>query len=300
MGIISKNKRKNMHNYLNNKILIKAFKLIYTSRILDGKMMNILKQGKAYFHMGASGHETIQAASALLLNIGKDWLFPYYRDQVLCLGLNMSVKNILRGFLAKKDDPSSGGRQLPNHYGFKSSNIVSSSSSVGTQYLQAVGTAIANKKLTRKNKNSNITIVCGGEGSTSQGEFYEAINWATVDKLPIIFLIQDNNYAISVPSSIQKPNGEISVFEKMYKNLSYYNVNGCNFINSYKTLSIAFSRARLCEPTIINSKVIRLADHSSSDDQTKYRKLADLKNIASNDPLFLFKKYLISSNILKQ
>lgn len=289
-----------MSTYLNNKMFVKAFTLIYTSRIMDSKMMNILKQGKAYFHMGASGHEAVQAAASLLLKSGNDWIYPYYRDQVLCLGLDMSPKNILRGFLAKKKDPSSGGRQLPNHYGYNPSNIVSSSSSVGTQYLQAVGTALANKKITRSHKKSHLTIVCGGEGSTSQGEFYEAVNWAIVDKVPVVFLIQDNKYAISVPSTIQKPNGDISIFGKMYNNLNSYNINGCNFIESYRRLNVAFNHARLCEPVIINSNVIRLADHSSSDDQTKYREIDDLKNMAKNDPLFILKKYLISEKILSK
>jgi len=263
-------------------------------------MMGVLKQGKAYFHMGASGHESVQAAAALLLNLKKDWIYPYYRDTVLCLGLQMSPQNILRGFLATKNDPSSGGRQLPNHYGYKASNIVSSSSSVGTQYLQAVGTALANKKISRSSGQSSITIVCGGEGSTSQGEFYEAINWATVDKLPIVFLVQDNQYAISVPSNVQKPNGDVSAFGKMYSNLKAYNINGCNFLQSYKYMSLAFEHARLCEPIIINSQVVRIADHSSSDDQTKYRDLQDLKNIAKRDPLYTLKKYIISESISKK
>ena len=134
-----------MNTHTDNKTLIRAFELMYTSRSLDEKMMILIKQGKAYFHMSAAGHEAVQAAAALSLNKGKDWVYPYYRDQVLCLGMGMSIQDMMLGFLAKKDDPSSGGRQLPHHYGHKDFNIVSSSSSVGTQFLQAVGTSLANK-----------------------------------------------------------------------------------------------------------------------------------------------------------
>lgn len=280
---------------MNNQKFIEAFKLMSTSRILDKKMMNLLKQGKAFFHMGAAGHEAVQAAASMLLETGKDWLYPYYRDQVLCLGLKMPVKDVLRGFLAKKSDPSSGGRQLPHHYGYKPSNIVSSSSSVGTQFLQAVGTAIANKKTSQKP--FNITVVCGGEGSTSQGEFYEAINWATVDKLPIIFLIQNNQYAISVPSKIQKPDGNISIFGKMYESLLSYKIDGCNFAESLKCLKLSINHARQEGPVFIDANVIRIAPHSSSDNHNLYRTDDEINNMLLKDPIIQIKKFLISNNI---
>jgi 2-oxoisovalerate dehydrogenase E1 component len=281
---------------MNNQKFIEAFKLMSTSRILDKKMMNLLKQGKAYFHMGAAGHEAVQSAMAMLLNIGQDWIYPYYRDQVLCLGLKMPIKALLQGFLAKEDDPSSGGRQLPHHYGYKPSNIVSSSSSVGTQFLQAVGTALANKKTGQRP--FPVTVVCGGEGSTSQGEFYEAINWATVDKLPIIFLIQNNEYAISVPSSIQKPNGNISVFGKMYEDLLSYKIDGCNFAESLKCSQLSINHARNQGPVFIDAHVVRIAPHSSSDNHNLYRTDEDINNMQLKDPISQIKSFLIKSNII--
>jgi 2-oxoisovalerate dehydrogenase E1 component len=288
-----------MNTHTDNKTLIRAFELMYTSRSLDEKMMILIKQGKAYFHMSAAGHEAVQAAAALSLNQGKDWVYPYYRDQVLCLGMGMSIQDMMLGFLAKKDDPSSGGRQLPHHYGHKDFNIVSSSSSVGTQFLQAVGTSLANKELSnRENGRPDVTLVCGGEGSTSQGEFYEAINWASIDKLPIIFLIQNNDYAISVKSNIQKPEGDISVFGKLYDNLLSYKINGCNFIESFKFFNVAHKYAQHNGPVVIDANVVRLMPHSSSDDQKQYRSYNELGNITTNDPLLNLEDTIVTNNIL--
>jgi 2-oxoisovalerate dehydrogenase E1 component len=261
--------------------------------MLDKKMMNLLKQGKSYFHMGSAGHEAVQCAAAMMLSPTEDWTYPYYRDQALCLGLKMPMKDLLLGYLAKKDDPSSGGRQLPHHFGYKPSNIVSSSSSVGTQFLQAVGTAFANKK-----NNRGVTIVCGGEGSTSQGEFYEAINWATVDKLPIIFLIQNNGYAISVPSNIQKPNGDISVFSKIYDDLLGYKIDGCNFSESLKCLELSVNHARNDGPVFIDAHVVRIAPHSSSDNHNLYRTKNELEDMSLKDPITQIKRFLTTNEIL--
>jgi len=281
---------------MNNQKFIEAFKLMSTSRILDKKMMILLKQGKAFFNMSGAGHEAVQCAAGMQLDTSKDWIYPYYRDQALCLSLKFPLKDLLLGYLAKKDDPSSGGRQLPHHFGHKDYNIVSSSSSVGTQYLQAVGTAIANKK-TGKHP-FGVTIVCGGEGSTSQGEFYEALNWATVDKLPIIFLIQNNGYAISVPSSIQKPNGDISVFGKMYDDLLSYKIDGCNFSESMKCFQLSINHARHEGPVFIDANVVRIAPHSSSDNHSLYRAKESFKEMDLKDPIIQIKNFLVTNNVL--
>jgi len=281
------------------KLYSKAFEIVYTSRILDKKIMMLIKQSKAHFHMGASGHEIVQAAMALSLDNQKDWVYPYYRDQALCLGLDMSIKELLLGYLAKDDDPSSGGRQLPHHFGSKKLNIVSASSSVGTQFLQAVGTALANKKQFSSSSSTlmPVTVVSGGEGSTSQGEFYEAINWAAVDKLPLVFFIQNNGYAISVPSTVQKPNGNISVLGKLYENVLSYEVNGCNFFESFDCVQNALRYSREVGPVFICANVVRIAAHSSSDNQKDYRPKSELD--FSIDPINILKKTLIDKDIMR-
>lgn len=281
---ISTNIKKNSKN-----LLIKAFRLMYTSRLLDEKIGVLLKQGESSFHMSAGGHEAIQVAAGLAMQSKKDWFFPYYRDQAFCLTVGMTIKEILLGFLGRRNDPSSGGKQMPNHFGHKDLNIVSASSSVGAQFLQAVGTSLANNY----NKESGITIVCCGEGGTSQGEFYEALNWASIDKLPVIFLIQNNDYAISVPSIVQKPGGVVSLIGSGYKDLKIYKVDGCDFIKSMEVINNAYDYAREKKgPVLIEANVVRLFPHSSSDNQKKYRSDKELIENLKKDPLIILKKQI--------
>ena len=169
------------------KELLDIYNKMYLARTLDEKQLILLKQGKAYFHIGCSGHEGAQMAASNNLNAGKDWVYPYYRDAALCLGLGMTGKEQLLSFLARDDDPNSGGRQMPQHYGHKNLRIVSQSSPTGTQFLQAVGCAMSRKW----EKTKEVVYVSSGEGSTSEGEFHEALNWSSREKLPVIFHIQD-------------------------------------------------------------------------------------------------------------
>ena len=254
------------------KELLDFYSTMYMSRKLDEKMLNLLKQGKGYFHIGASGHEAAQLAAAEVMKPGKDWSFPYYRDGAYCLGLGMSPREQLLSFLAKADDPNSGGRQMPQHYGHKDLNIVSQSSPTGTQYLQSVGCALGCKL----EKTSSIVYVSSGEGTTSQGDFHEALNWASNAKAPVIFHIQDNEYAISTHRSEQTA-GTIYDMTSGYKNLSRYQVDGTDFFESNLAFREASDRARKGKgPSLIVSNVVRLLPHSSSDDQRKYRKQEDL------------------------
>ena len=181
------------------KQLLEIYRNMVIARKLDEKEMALLKQGKAFFHIGCSGHEAAQLAAANNMHPSEDWAYPYYRDAALCLGLGMTGKEQLLSFLAKDSDPNSGGRQMPQHYGHKDLRIVSQSSPTGTQFLQAVGCAMSRKWENKK----EIVYVSSGEGSTSEGEFHEALNWASREKLPVIFHIQDNEYAISVHISEQ-------------------------------------------------------------------------------------------------
>jgi 2-oxoisovalerate dehydrogenase E1 component len=267
------------------------------ARRLDEKQLIMLKQGKAFFHIGCSGHEASQMAAAQNMIPGKDWSYPYYRDAALCLGLGMTSKEQLLSFLAKADDPNSGGRQMPQHYGHKDLRIVSQSSPTGTQFLQAVGCAMS-----RKWENDHeIVYVSSGEGSTSEGEFHEALNWASREKLPIIFHIQDNEYAISVHVSEQTSGSSVFSMVNGYDNLSRYEVDGTNFFETDLAFREAIERARQGKgPSVIVSNVVRLLSHSSSDDQKKYRKKEDLDKDKNRDPLLVFEKNCIKNKILKE
>tara|TARA_B100000900_G_scaffold272428_1_gene232694 strand:- start:442 stop:2448 length:2007 start_codon:yes stop_codon:yes gene_type:complete len=284
-------------NGYSKKNLLDIYKKMALARRLDEKQLIMLKQGKAFFHIGCSGHEASQMAAAQNMISGKDWSYPYYRDAALCLGLGMTSKEQLLSFLAKADDPNSGGRQMPQHYGHKDLRIVSQSSPTGTQFLQAVGCAMS-----RKWENDHeIVYVSSGEGSTSEGEFHEALNWASREKLPIIFHIQDNEYAISVHVSEQTSGSSVFSIVNGYDNLSRYEVDGTNFFETDLAFREAIERARQGKgPSVVISNVVRLLSHSSSDDQKKYRKKEDLDKDKNRDPLLVFEKNCIKNKILKE
>ena len=211
----------------------------------------------------------------------QDWSFPYYRDGAFCIGIGMTPKEQLLSFLARADDPNSGGRQMPQHYGHKKLRIVSQSSPTGTQFLQAVGCALARKM----SKTDDIVYVSSGEGTTSQGDFHEAINWASNAKAPVIFHIQDNEYAISTHRSDQMAD-TVYAMTSGYKNLARYNVDGSDYFETSLAFKESFQRARRGKgPSVVISNVVRLLPHSSSDDQRKYRLEKALKEDLKKDPL---------------
>lgn len=279
---------------LTNAELLRAFRIMLTSRTLDEKMLNLLRQGRSFFHIGAAGHEAAQIGAALALRPGYDWAFPYYRDQAFVLTWGVTPAEILMNFLARRDDPSSGGRQLPQHYGHDAYRIVSQSSPTGTQFLQAVGVALGGKKL----RKDEVVYVSSGEGTASQGDFYEAINWATRDRLPVIFLIEDNNYAISVPRSQQAAGTTVYEMVMGYSSLHRHEINGLEVRETFRTIQHCAARARAGEgPSLVVAHTIRLLSHSSSDDQRKYRKQSDLQKDAESDPLISLERLLISKGI---
>ena len=279
------------------KELIDIYSSMYLSRMLDEKQLILLKQGKGFFHIGASGHEAAELAAAKNINPDKDYSYPYYRDQAYCIGLGMTSKELLLSFLAKDDDPNSSGRQMPQHFGSKKLNIVSQSSPTGTQYLQAVGAGFA----CQRDKNKSVVYVSSGEGTTSQGDFHEALNWASREKAPVVFHIHDNNYAISVPIEDQTTGGSVFNMASGYESLSKFDVDGCNFFESYQAFKLATERARKGKgPSIIISNVVRLLPHSSSDDHTKYRPKKELEADKKRDPLTQFKNSCIKSKIIKE
>ena len=282
-----------LHGFTKTQIL-DVFRKMALSRRLDEKMLILLRQGKSFFHIGASGHEAAQLAAAVLIRPGEDWSYPYYRDGAYCIGLGMTAREQLLCFLSRADDPNSGGRQMPQHYGHKDLRIVSQSSPTGTQFLQAVGTAIARKM----EKTKDVVYVSSGEGTTSQGDFHEALNWASNAKAPVIFHIQDNEYAISTHKSEQTADS-VYTMTAGFKNLSRYDVDGTNFFETNLAFKQAVERARRgIGPSLIVSNVVRLLPHSSSDDQRKYRTPKALEEDRKRDPMTILEDQCIREKLI--
>ena len=273
--------------------ILDVYRLMATARRLDERMLSLLRQGKSFFHIGCAGHEAAQVGAALAFRAGRDWFYPYYRDLALNLTLGVTPEEILLNFLAKEEDPSSCGRQMPQHYGHKALRIVSQSSPTGTQYLQAVGTAFANRRL----GNNEVVYVSSGEGATSQGDFYEAINWANRDRLPVIFFIQDNTYAISVPRWQQAAGQTVYEMAMGYRGLHRHEVNGLDVWETYQTVRHCVQRARRGEgPSLVVAHTVRLMPHSSSDDQRKYRDPEELERERAQDPILLYRNWLVEQD----
>lgn len=279
--------------------LLNALKMMLRARNVDNKAMNLLRQGKTFFHIAAAGHEAAQLAIGLSLNPKKDWLFPYYRDLGTVLTSGITPVEVFLGTFGKATDPASGGRQLPVHWGSTRINIPSQSSPTGTQFLQAVGTALASVKRGER----NISYVSSGEGTTSQGEFHEAVNWASREKLPVLFVIQNNKYAISVPVSSQSGGKNHSIAEMMagYSTLYRVRIDGTDFFQSYEKIQEAIEYIKSGKgPALIEADVVRLESHSSSDDQKKYRDKKELEEDLKNDPIEKFAQILIAKEFLTQ
>lgn len=274
--------------------LVAAHRTMLTTRRLDEKMMILLKQGKSFFHIGASGHEAVQIAAAAAMTPGKDWSYPYYRDLAFCLQTGMTPEEVLLCFLSKADDPNSGGRQMPAHYGHRDLRIVSQSSPTGTQYLQAVGCALGAKL----EKTDEVTYVSSGEGTTSQGDFHEALNWASRERLPVIFCVQDNKYAISVHIS-QQTTTTVHDLCAGYVNLRRYQVDGTDILASFEVMKDAVEGCRKgLGPAVVVADVVRLLPHSSSDNQAKYRSKDELETDRARDPIPRLEKILVERGIL--
>ncbi len=276
--------------------LLEIYRMMALSRRLDEKQLILLKQGKGFFHIGASGHEAAQLGAAANLKAGSDYAYPYYRDQALNLGLGVTAYEILLAFLARADDPASGGRQMPQHFGHKNLRIVSQSSPTGTQYLQAVGAAFACKREGLK----QVVYVSSGEGTTSQGDFHEALNWASREKAPVIFHVENNGYAISVPIADQTAGGSVYKIAAGFQSLARHDIDGTDFFTAGDTFKKAVDRARKGQgPSLIVSNVVRLLPHSSSDDQRKYRDAKELEKDKKKDPLILFTDKCRAEGIIK-
>ena len=286
------------HEFSKDKLL-EVLKLMLSARTVDNKAMNLLRQGKTFFHIAGAGHEAVQLAIGLSLDPKKDWLFPYYRDLATVLTAGLTPEEVFLGTFGKADDPASGGRQLPVHWGAKNFNLPSQSSPTGTQFLQAVGTAMASVKRGER----SISYVSSGEGTTSQGEFHEAVNWASREKLPVLFVIQNNKYAISVRVSDQSGGKDNSIAEMMagFHNLHRARIDGTDFFQSFEKIQEAIEYIKSGKgPALIEADVVRLESHSSSDDQKKYRDKKELEEDLKKCPIEKFAKILISKGFISQ
>ncbi|NGX47178.1 MAG: 2-oxoisovalerate dehydrogenase subunit beta [Chlamydiae bacterium] len=269
---------------------LKTLETMYLTRFLDEKMGKLARQNKGgTFHLSSLGHEMIGSMCGLALEAGRDWGLPYYRDRPFAVGFGVDLKDMLAAHLARETPYHSGGRMMPDHFTHKEMHIPCQSSAVGAQFLQAVGVA-KGIQLTKKDE---IVYVSGGDGSTSQGDFHEALNFSSLHKLPIIFVIQDNGWAISVPISEQTAGGNIAKMVSGYYGLAIHDIDGCNFEEVSTALTSAVDKARKGNgPSLIVAKVPRLGSHSSSDDPKKYIEHCVLEEEKKRDPIPLFEEWL--------
>ncbi|MBI2845506.1 MAG: thiamine pyrophosphate-dependent dehydrogenase E1 component subunit alpha [Chloroflexi bacterium] len=264
------------------------------SRVLDERMWVLQRQGKAAFHISGMGHEALQVAAARAMEKGKDFLHPYYRDMAMVLFWGMTPKELLLSLLAKAGEPASGAHQMPAHYGHRKLNIVSGSSPVATQIPQAVGIALASKI----RKEDAVTLVAFGEGATSKGDFHEAANFAGIHKLPVVFLCENNLYAISVHQSKQMAIEDVADRAPGY-GFPGVVVDGNDVLACYEVMRIAVDRARKGEgPTLVEAKTYRIVPHSSDDDDRTYRSREEVEEWKKRDPIPRFRAYLQEQGIL--
>ena len=270
---------------------------MHTSRRLDDREITLKRQNRIFFQISGAGHEAIEVAAGMALRPGHDWVYPYYRDRALCLTLGVTPYEMMLQAVGAASDPASGGRQMPSHWGSPKLNIVTSSSPTGTQHVQAAGCAEASRY--RNPNTDEITLVAGGDGSTSEGEFWETLNVACLQRLPLLFLIEDNGYAISVPLECQTAGGNVSKLVAGFPELFRQEVDGTDFLASYRVMREAVEYCRKGRgPALVHAHVVRLYSHSLSDDERLYKTPAERKTESERDPVMKFPKFLVDEGIL--
>jgi 2-oxoisovalerate dehydrogenase E1 component len=281
---------------LEPKNLIRAFRFMYASRRIDDREILLKRQNKIFFQISCAGHEAIQVAAGLALRAGYDWVFPYYRDRALCLTLGMTAEDMFLQAAGAASDPSSGGRQMPSHWSSTKLHIVSPSSATGTQLLPAVGCAEGNRHLDPSS--DAVTLTSTGEGATSEGEFWESINAACLEQLPVIFLVQDNGFAISVPVERQTPGGDVSKLVAAHPNLRVLQCDGTDLVASYAAMAEAVNYCRAQrKPALVHASCTRPYSHSLSDDEKLYKTEAERAAEALRDPVRNFQAWLIANGV---
>ncbi|HSM87497.1 MAG TPA: thiamine pyrophosphate-dependent enzyme [Candidatus Limnocylindrales bacterium] len=299
--------------------LVEIYRLMYLSRRLDDREILLKRQQKIFFQISGAGHEALNVACALALKPGYDWFYPYYRDRALCLALGMTPYEQLAEAVGAADDPNSGGRQMPSHWGHKKLNIVTQSSPTGTQFLQAVGCAEAGRYFSkfpdaaqkhtgdyRQFKDvifhgDEVVYCSAGDGTTSEGEFWEAMNTACNEKLPVLFVVEDNGYAISVPIEVQTAGGNISHLMRNFPNLLVEECDGTDPVVTYAACKRAVDYIRSGKgPALVHGHVIRPYSHSLSDDERLYRPESEREKDAKRDPITRMQLFLVRENILDE
>jgi 2-oxoisovalerate dehydrogenase E1 component len=301
--------------------LVEFYRLMYASRRIDDREIMLKRQQKIFFQVSGAGHEALQVAAAAALRPGYDWIVPYYRDRALCLALGVTAEEMFLQAVGAAADPASGGRQMPAHWGSTKLNIVSTSSSTATQVLHAVGCAEAGRYFARfpdaakrpakdagtdyrsfhdvEFHGDEVVLTCIGEGSTSQGEFWEALNTASNQKLPVIFCVEDNGYAISVPVEVNTPGGNISRLVANFPNFYFAEVDGTDPEASYHAFAAAVEHCRAGKgPAFVHGHVVRVYSHSFSDDDKNYRLNEEREADAMRDPLHKLQMRLLREGIL--
>jgi 2-oxoisovalerate dehydrogenase E1 component len=323
LGLAANGGKKGKYEGLTRDQLIEAYRIMYTSRRIDDREILLKRQQKIFFQMSGAGHEAIGVAAGMALKAGYDWFYPYYRDRALCLTLGAKPYDMFLQGVGAADDPSSGGRQMPSHWGYLPLNVVTQSSPTGSQILQAVGCAEAGRYFASHSESAEapggtgasdyrqfkkvafqgdeVTYVSLGDGTSSEGEFWEAMNAAALSKLPVIFCVQDNGYAISVPVEVQTAGGSISRLVSGFPNFHFEEVDGTDPVASYA----AFQRAvQYCReghgPAFVHAHVIRPYSHSLSDDERLYRPDTERERDAQRDPVTRTQMFLLREGILDE
>jgi len=281
---------------------LKAYRLMVLSRRIDDKEIQLKNQSVIFFQISGAGHEAILVAAGMKLKPSHDWFYPYYRDRALCLTLGVTPYEMFLAGVGAKDDPSSGGRQMPSHWGHQRLNIVSQSSPTGTQCLQAIGAAEAGQlfnKITAIERRSErfrpdeVVYLSVGDGATSEGEFWESLNSACLEHLPLVCVVEDNGYAISVPVEVQTAGGDISKLVASFPGLFVQSIDGTDFRASYRAMAdaVAYARARK-GPALVHARVTRPYSHSLSDDEKLYKTAEERASEAKRDPIVRFAAFL--------
>ncbi|MFO7695176.1 MAG: dehydrogenase E1 component subunit alpha/beta [Vicinamibacterales bacterium] len=291
-------------------VLLRAYRIMYQSRKIDDKEIQLKNQSQIFFQISGAGHEAILTAAGLCLRPGYDWFFPYYRDRALCLALGVTPYEMFLQAAGAADDPASGGRQMPSHWGHRRHNIVSQSSPTGSQCLQAVGCAEAGllygtlpgiEGRESRFQADEVTYVSLGDGTTSEGEFWESLNTACSSRLPVVYLVEDNGWAISVPVEVQTPGGSISDLLRSFPGLLIVTADGTDFADSHRAMeeAVAYARTRR-GPALVHASVVRPYSHSLSDDERLYKTAEEREAEGRRDPVRKMAHALVAGGLATQ